>query len=379
MIAGAQGERAEQHAQLHLVAEAVRSRRSHHGFEPAALAALAEADAVVAREVGRGLGGGDEVIGRHGVLDRWERALFDRGPESFEFDSRRADGRGDLVVDAGAVELPGQPDPQAIEVVTGFAGGSGGGRRRRFAGAERRRVGGVGALDRPQPEAQIGGIAREGADTIERAGIGNQPVPTDPTIGRLDARDAAERGGLADRAAGIRADRERAVEGGDRGRGAAAAPARYQGRIEWVAGRAECRVLGRAAQGFRRLRRPACGRPSAPSPGLQKRSGLGPALRSGGQGHRGCRSVVHRAEPAPGGNRGGRRPVAACPRRSDPGLTGAQRRAGQVPGRDPRAHPAAAGRAPSSRVRHVGPSAPQPLSPSAPQPRGTAVSCTMPP
>ena len=45
--------------------------------------------------------------------------------------------------------------------------------------------------------------ARHRADLIERRGERDQPIPADQTVGRLHAHDPAQRGRLADRAAGI--------------------------------------------------------------------------------------------------------------------------------------------------------------------------------
>src|SRR5690349_12331146 len=67
--------------------------------------------------------------------------------------------------------------------------------------------------------------AGEGADLIERTGESNEAIARDAAIGGLDADDAAESGGLTDRAAGIGAEREGALERSDGGRRAAAAAA----------------------------------------------------------------------------------------------------------------------------------------------------------
>ena len=89
--------------------------------------------------------------------------------------------------------------------------------------------------------------ARERADLIERRGEGDQAVARDAAVGRLEPDDAAERRRLADRAAGVGAERER--------RHAAPPPRppirrssrRGCGRGPRVARRAERAVLGRRA------------------------------------------------------------------------------------------------------------------------------------
>ena len=52
-------------------------------------------------------------------------------------------------------------------------------------------------------------VQRERADLIERRRERDQAVARDAAVGRLHADDAAERGGLADRAAGVGAQRQR--------------------------------------------------------------------------------------------------------------------------------------------------------------------------
>ena len=111
-----------------------------------------------------------------------------------------------------------------------------------------RRVGGVGAGDHVQQRAPRRATVRvERPDLIERRGEREQAVARDASVGRLQPDEAAERGRLADRSAGVGSERGRHQAGGDRDRRSAARPARRARRIPRVARRAEGRVLGRRA------------------------------------------------------------------------------------------------------------------------------------
>ena len=74
-----------------------------------------------------------------------------------------------------------------------------------------------------------------------------EPVARHRAVGRLHADDAAQRRGLAHRAAGVGAERERREAGRDRRRRSAARPARHPREVVRVARRAERGVLGGAA------------------------------------------------------------------------------------------------------------------------------------
>ena len=57
--------------------------------------------------------------------------------------------------------------------------------------------------DRVQQRRGVTGVAPERSDLVERAGEGDEAVAADPAVGRLHPDDPAERGRLADRAAGV--------------------------------------------------------------------------------------------------------------------------------------------------------------------------------
>ena len=67
----------------------------------------------------------------------------------------------------------------------------------------------------------VGDVAGERAGLVERRGEGDHPVARDRAVGRLEADDPAQGRGLADRAAGVGADRPRR-RAGRHGGGAAA-------------------------------------------------------------------------------------------------------------------------------------------------------------
>ena len=72
---------------------------------------------------------------------------------------------------------------------------------------DRRGVARVVAPDRLEQQRGVVDAAGERPDLIERRREGDEAVPRDRAVGRLDSDDAAERGGLADRAAGVGAER----------------------------------------------------------------------------------------------------------------------------------------------------------------------------
>ena len=67
-------------------------------------------------------------------------------------------------------------------------------------------VAGIVAGDGAEQRGRVGHGASQGPDLVERAGEGHHAVARDPAVGGLQADHAAERGGLADRAAGVGAE-----------------------------------------------------------------------------------------------------------------------------------------------------------------------------
>ena len=98
-----------------------------------------------------------------------------------------------------------------------------------------------------EQQRRVGHVARQRARLVERGGEGDHAVARDGAVGRLEPDDAAQRRGLADRAAGVGAERPRREARGDRGGAAARGAARHALAIPGVERRAERRVLGRGA------------------------------------------------------------------------------------------------------------------------------------
>ena len=103
------------------------------------------------------------------------------------------------------------------------------------------------AGDDVEQQRGVGDGGGERADLVERARERDQPVARDQAVRGLHADDAAQRGGLADRPAGVGAQGERRVPGG-----APRPPTRHSNRrarakVARVARRAERRVLRRRA------------------------------------------------------------------------------------------------------------------------------------
>ena len=87
-------------------------------------------------------------------------------------------------------------------------------------------------------------VLGERPDLVERRGVGDDAIAADATVSRLEADHAAKRRRLANRAAGIGAQRREAFVGGDRGGRAARRSARDALEIMRIARRPEGGILG---------------------------------------------------------------------------------------------------------------------------------------
>src|SRR5690606_27168484 len=76
----------------------------------------------------------------------------------------------------------------------------------------------VGALQRVVRHRQIASVAGESADVIEAVNERYRATAAEASVGRLEPVRATKRSGYADRAVGVRAERERNEPCGDRGR-----------------------------------------------------------------------------------------------------------------------------------------------------------------
>ena len=200
---------AEHDAPLDLGAEAVGACRHVHRVRVGRFDAMAEADAVVAGEVARRLGRGDQVVGGEAVAERGHLDVDDLGARLAQRVERLVEPRCD--VGARALGQVGDAsDAQSGDAHLELAGDV------ERALADRGRVHRVVAGDRLEHERGVGDVVGERADLVEARRERDEPVAADRAVGGLDADDAAQRGGLADRAAGVGAEADRGEAGRDR-------------------------------------------------------------------------------------------------------------------------------------------------------------------
>ena len=98
-----------------------------------------------------------------------------------------------------------------------------------------------------EEQCRVGHVARDRAGLVERGGERDHPEARHRAVGRAKADDAAERRGLADRAARVGPDRPWGEARRDRGGAAARGAARDAAAIPRVERRPKSRVLGRGA------------------------------------------------------------------------------------------------------------------------------------
>ena len=169
-------------------------------------------------------------VRQRNVLD--DRALGLEDSDGF------ADGQFDFGVEAFAEKFAHDPDPEVlggvVEVgqVVGNEFVDAGGVLRVVAGHYAEHQGGV------------GDVVGKRAGLVQRTGEGDQAVSADPAIGGLEADDPAERGGLADRAAGVGPEGDGREVGGDGGGRTARRAAGNPLEVPGVAGRSVVAVLG---------------------------------------------------------------------------------------------------------------------------------------
>ena len=205
---------------------------------------MAVADAVVARQVRRRLGGADQIVGGDGVLGVRQRDRDDLRPGAAELVERRAHRRLDLGVHAGLKILGRHAEPHAGQSLAPCA-------RRLTIGADRRRdrrrVERIDARHDLQQRRGVLDGAAERPRVIERRGEGDDAVARDAPVGRLHPDHPAERRRLPDRAAGIGPGRARAQRCRHRRRRAARRSARHVRGRPGVARRLDRAVLRRRA------------------------------------------------------------------------------------------------------------------------------------
>ena len=98
-----------------------------------------------------------------------------------------------------------------------------------------------------QEQGRIRDGPGEGSDLVERTGEGDESVPRDQTVGGFHADESAEGGGLANRSARVRTERDRRHVGCHGRRRTAGRTARHASFVMRVLGGEEITVLGAAA------------------------------------------------------------------------------------------------------------------------------------
>ena len=206
VVARRQGVRPEHDASLHLGAETLRTRAQVHLGDVGRSIHHPQAvpDAVVAGQVRRRLGRGDQVVGREAVHGGRHVDLLHLGPRRGQCVGGLPGARHHVGGDPlGADQFRDDADPQTVHAFTQTSGSRWRHTRKRCG------VGRVGAGDHVEQQGGVGHVGRQRPDLIERAGEGDQPEARDQAVGRLGSDHAAERGGLTDGAAGVRAQAER--------------------------------------------------------------------------------------------------------------------------------------------------------------------------
>ena len=214
VVARGKRERAEHDASLDLVAEPGGAGGHVHVDRRGGRYPQAVADTVVAGEVAGGLRRGDEEVRREAVDRSGNAHLTDVGPGRRKSFRGGGDAGRHVAVGALAGELGDNPHPQAVDVIAE----SGGQIADRLG--DRRRVQGIVPGDDRIQQGRIGDRAGHRADLVERRGERHEAVTRHPPVGGLHADDPAQRRGLADRAAGVTAQRHRGHSRGN-GRGTA--------------------------------------------------------------------------------------------------------------------------------------------------------------
>ena len=137
-------------------------------------------------------------------------------------------------------ELPGNPEAESPQVLPARPADA-------AVDPERGRVAAIAPLQGAEHERRVGDVPGQGPALVERGGEGDHPVTGDGAVGGLHPDDSTERRGLADRAAGVGADRARGEPAGDRRSAAARGSAGYTPGVPGVEHRPVAGVLVRGA------------------------------------------------------------------------------------------------------------------------------------
>ena len=249
VVAAGQGVGAEDDPALDLVAEAGVPGRGHDLLGAGVVDPLGQHPQAVAHgvelgQVARRLAGQDEVVGGERVGEARGGHLDDLGSRGDQVLDRLLEAPLDAWLEALAGQLLDDADPHAGDVGPGRGLDD-----RRDGGVDRRRVHRVVSADDAVQQCRVEDRPGDRSGLVEGGGQGDQAVTGHAAVGRLRPDRPGDRGRLADGAAGVGADRERRLEGGDDGGRPAAGAARDAVEVPRVVGRAVGRVLRRRAHG----------------------------------------------------------------------------------------------------------------------------------
>src|SRR5882724_9076933 len=212
VVAGGEDVGTKDDAPFHFGAETGAASFAVHAEESWIVGAEAVADAVIAGEIRRGFGGGDDVVGGNGVVGVGHANVDEFAAQGFENGDAGFDFGADAGVHAFGEVVFGNADAETFDGLRDFGcvvrdlrrGGSG--------------VASVAAGNCLEDGGDIVNIGGEGTDTIERRREGNEAVAGDAAVAAHHGGNAAEGAGLADGAAGVRAERSDGEARGDDGR-----------------------------------------------------------------------------------------------------------------------------------------------------------------
>jgi hypothetical protein len=142
-------------------------------------------DPVVSGEVGAGLRGGNNIIRGQGIFGVGQADIDDLGPAFLEDRHGLRDAPRYLRVQPLSKIFLGQADFHPLHAA---------GKTRRVVGHRDIQGGGVAPVMAGNGRKQQGRVLyvfRDGADLIQRRGVGHEPVPAHPAVGRLEPHDAA--------------------------------------------------------------------------------------------------------------------------------------------------------------------------------------------
>ena len=201
------------------------------------------ANTVKTRKVRAGFRRGQDVIRRKRDFQRRNADFLHRRAKAFERFGSVHDGFANISGQALAEHFLRQTDAQALHACFHLTVH---GRIATFDGG---RVAAIVAGNRVQHKRVVRHSLRHRADLIQRRGKRDQPIAADHAIRRLHANNAAERCGLANRAAGVAAERKGGFIRRDARCRAAGRPTRHARQITRVMRGVKRAVFGGRAHG----------------------------------------------------------------------------------------------------------------------------------